>query len=174
MNHTSATTTASSNHPHLQSISDRSKLGFILTLVLFLIALLLPALEAGTPNSAPGISMTGWRSAHVVGSYLFGFLEDSFDFKKDFVDWFYYSAFNVTNLALLGLPILSFTKRFGQFSSLLPWFVGACFLHAASWWFCEKQQILAGYYVWRLAVGVLFAACLARVRSLKTASKTAH
>ena len=109
--------------------------------------------------------MAGWECAHAVGANLLGFLDDSFNFKKDFAEWVYYSAFNVTNLALLVLPIMAFTKRFGQFSPLLPWFVGTCFLHTASWWFSEKQQILAGYYVWLLAVGVLFAACVARVRS---------
>jgi len=144
---------------------DHARHGFALAGGLFLVSLLLPAVGIVTDSGGSPVPMEGWRCAQFVATYFFEFLSDSFNFKKDFAGWFYYSAFNVTNLALLALPIMSFTKRFGQFSSLLPWFVGTCFLHTASWWFSEKQQILAGYYVWLLAVGVLFAACVARVRS---------
>jgi hypothetical protein len=146
---------------------DHARHGFALAGGLFLVSLLLPAFRTGITGSNITQHHSGFECAHFALSYLF-------EFNRPFHDWIYFSAFNVTNLALLGLPIMAFTKRFGQSSPLLPWLVGACFLHTASWWFSEKQQILAGYYVWLLAVGVLFAACLARVRNQKIALETAH
>lgn len=148
--------------------TNQSRLGFALAAVLFLVSLLLPAYPGYSKN------MAGWECAHAVAANLFGLWDNSFEFKRDFAEWVYYSAFNVTNLALLALPIMAFTKRFGRFSPLLPWLVGACFLHTASWWFQEAQSTQSGYYVWLLAVGVLFAACLARVRSQKQATETSH
>jgi|GEM_PF-3559167 hypothetical protein len=146
---------------------DYSRLGFALAAVLLLVSLLLPAFRTEIRDSNVTLHHSGFECARFALSY-------PFELNRQFHDWIYISAFNVTNLALLILPILAFTKRFGRFSPLLPWLVAACFLHTASWWFGEKQHTQSGYYVWLLAVGVLFAACVARVRSQKQPAEPIH
>lgn len=137
--------------------TNQTRLGFALAWVLFIISLWLPALE----NSS------GRECARVVLEILF-----KFDLK-DFWGWLYYSPFNVTNLTLLVLPVLAFTPCLNRFYRATRWLVGACFLHTLSWllwglWNGGIRELKAGYYLWLLAVGVLLASCIARVRQITT------
>jgi hypothetical protein len=141
--------------------TNLTRLGFALAWVLFGISLTLPAFK----------DMSGWACAQSVFTFLF-----DFEFKE-VCSWLYYSAFNLTNLTLLLLPILVFTPFLSRFYLAARWLVGACFLHTLSWFvwgLCNGgiHELKAGYYLWLLAVGVLLASCIARVRSMQNTSPT--
>ncbi len=135
-------------------VSDRSRHGFALAWACFFVSLLLPAFE----------DLSGWNCALTVLNCLF-----SFD-PKGFWEWLYYSAFNVTNVVLLVLPVLAFTPFLGGCPRAARWLVGGCLLHTLSWfiwrlWNGGIGDIRIGYYLWLLAVGILLAACIVRARS---------
>lgn len=143
------------------STINLTRLGFALAGVLFGISLRLPAFG----------SESGWECAKLVWGLVF-----DFEFKE-FWSWLYYSAFNVTNLTLLMLPVLAFTPLFDRFRLTARWLVGGCFLHTLSWlvWaLCrgDIRELKAGYYLWLLAVGILLAACISRVRSMSGPAPT--
>ena len=139
--------------------TNPTRLGFALAWVLFLASLCLPALK----------DISGLACAQSVFTLLF-------DFElKDIWEWLYYSAFNVTNLSLLALPVLAFTPCLNRFYRATRWLVGACFLHTLSWllwglWNGGIRDLKVGYYLWLLAVGILLASCVARVRHIQTTS----
>lgn len=139
------------------STTNLTRLGFALAGVLFGISLWLPAFG----------SESGWACAKLVWSYLFNFE------LRDIGGWLYYSPFNVTNLALLLLPVVACTPLFDRFRLAARWLVGGCFLHSLSWlvWaLCrgDIRDLKAGYYLWLLAVGILLAACIVRARQIAT------
>jgi hypothetical protein len=141
--------------------TNPTRLGFALALVLFGISLWLPAFD----------SCSGWECAKIVWGCLVNFE------LKDIWGWLYYSPFHVTNFTLLVLPILAFTPLGDRFRLAARWLAGGCFLHTLSWFvwvLCNGgiRDLKVGYYLWLLAVGILLASCIARVRQMQNALPT--
>lgn len=145
-----------------------SRLGFALTWVLFGISLWLPA----------AAHLTGWECAEIARDALLNFNKAITSPElTEIWRWLYYSAFNVTNLTLLLLPLLAFIPFGDRCLKAARWLAGACFLHTLSWLVLTLSRngirdLKAGYYLWLCAIGLLLATCVYRVRQIATQAST--
>lgn len=149
------TAPASTSDSLTRSLEFSSRLAFIAAPVLFAISLALPAIEH-TKN--------GWECAGIALGFLSGLP------TEEYFQWLYYAYFNVTNLALIFLPLLAFTPLGRRGALSVCWLAGACVLHTYSWlglaiFRSNFDDVKVGYYVWLLATMTLFAACLLRVHA---------
>ncbi len=150
------TAPASASDSLTRSLAVSSRLAFIAAPVLFAISLALPAYD--TP------SYKGWECA----KHVFGVLTELP--TEGYLGWLYYACFNVTNLTLILLPLLSFTPLGRYGAKRVCWLAGTCVLHTYSWLGYAIlrnafNDLKVGYYVWLLATMTLFAACLLRVHA---------
>lgn len=110
----------------------------ILCLLIFAASFFLPAYEAHNAT------YPGWFCAY------FCFL---WPIEERFTEWqsFYYSAFNLSNLFMIIVPIYIIVRRARQCHICLRIVQFVLIFHVISWLYFERienGEILIGYYVW--------------------------